>query len=199
MRGGGVSGKWCGLVESWNTNDIFLKITGPFLNQKVWRISPHTVQVFSVLLEHNSKTRTYDTIKFNYSHYVQNCSSTDFSSMFCRGFRVTFHNRCRLTEWDYKYSEEGIGRIFRISKYFLQVVHRYRAQSINAIWNQLPYFFHDMDDWFRDKKNPLILFAFCQLQKHWFLFQKRVVLNLRARERENGFIMWKLKLFKSLI
>jgi hypothetical protein len=33
--------------------------------------------------------------------------------------------------------------------------YRYRAQSINAIWNQLPYFFHDMDDWFRDEKKPL--------------------------------------------
>ncbi len=144
------------------------------------RISPRTVQVFSVLQAHNSKTRTYDTRKYNYSYYVQNGSSTDFSSIFCGGFWVTFHNHIRLTEWDYKYSKEGIGRIFRISKYFLQVQVQVQVQSsVNKCDLEPVTLFFPWHGWLVSwrEKTPLILFAFCQMQNHWFLFQKRIVLN----------------------
>jgi hypothetical protein len=45
---------------------LFPKINGVFLTLKVWRISPHTVRLYSVLLALYSQT-THDTIKYSLS------------------------------------------------------------------------------------------------------------------------------------
>jgi hypothetical protein len=88
----------------------------------------------------------------------------------------------------YTYSKEGIGRIFRISKYFLQVVHRCGAQPINVIWCQLPYFFPDMDDWFRDEKKPSDTVCILPDAKPLISLSKENCSKLTCCERESGFM-----------